>query len=123
MKKTTNNRVNEFEAEIVSYYAKQKHKALIRKKKRSMKIMASNITSPFDAAVNSELTEIMRLALAWLTPREEKVMRMRFGIGEKREYNFEEISWRFCVTRERIRQIYVKAAKKLSVDCLRDYVK
>ena len=52
-------------------------------------------------------------ALANLSPREEKVLRMRYGIGEPTQYSLEEIGYRFCLTRERIRQIEIKALKKL----------
>jgi RNA polymerase primary sigma factor len=51
--------------------------------------------------------------LATLTPREEQILRMRFGIGEKSDYTLEEVGQRFAVTRERIRQIEAKALRKL----------
>ncbi len=69
--------------------------------------------SPSDAAVNLNLSEQTRKVLATLTPREEKVLRMRFGIGEKSDHTLEEVGNDFDVTRERIRQIEAKALRKL----------
>ncbi|HYD48688.1 MAG TPA: RNA polymerase sigma factor RpoD [Terriglobales bacterium] len=69
--------------------------------------------SPADAAVYSSLEEQTRKVLATLTPREEQILRMRFGIGEKSDYTLEEVGQRFAVTRERIRQIEAKALRKL----------
>mgnify|MGYP003574184939 CR=1 FL=1 len=68
---------------------------------------------PSDAAVNMNLAEKTRKVLATLTPREEKVLRMRFGIGEKADHTLEEVGKDFAVTRERIRQIEAKALRKL----------
>lgn len=68
---------------------------------------------PSDAAVNLNLAEQTRKVLATLTPREEKVLRMRFGIGEKADHTLEEVGHDFAVTRERIRQIEAKALRKL----------
>lgn len=68
---------------------------------------------PSDAAVNMNLAEQTRKVLATLTPREEKVLRMRFGIGEKADHTLEEVGKDFAVTRERIRQIEAKALRKL----------
>jgi len=68
---------------------------------------------PSDAAVNMNLAEQTRKVLATLTPREEKVLRMRFGIGEKADHTLEEVGQDFAVTRERIRQIEAKALRKL----------
>jgi RNA polymerase primary sigma factor len=68
---------------------------------------------PSDAAVNLNLAEQTRKVLATLTPREEKVLRMRFGIGEKADHTLEEVGQDFSVTRERIRQIEAKALRKL----------
>jgi len=68
---------------------------------------------PSDAAVNMNLAEQTRKVLATLTPREEKVLRMRFGIGEKADHTLEEVGQDFTVTRERIRQIEAKALRKL----------
>ena len=70
-------------------------------------------TLPSDAAVNLNLAEQTRKVLATLTPREEKVLRMRFGIGEKADHTLEEVGQDFTVTRERIRQIEAKALRKL----------
>jgi RNA polymerase primary sigma factor len=70
-------------------------------------------TSPVDAAIESSLGEQTRKALSSLTPREEKVLRMRFGIGEKGDHTLEEVGRDFRVTRERIRQIEAQAIKKL----------
>jgi RNA polymerase primary sigma factor len=68
---------------------------------------------PSDAAVSLNLSEQTRKVLATLTPREEKVLRMRFGIGEKADHTLEEVGQDFAVTRERIRQIEAKALRKL----------
>ena len=72
-----------------------------------------NAVSPVDAAVSSNLSEQTRKVLKTLTPREEKVLRMRFGIGEKSDHTLEEVGQDFEVTRERIRQIEAKALRKL----------
>ena len=72
-----------------------------------------NAVSPVDAAVSSNLQEQTRKVLKTLTPREEKVLRMRFGIGEKSDHTLEEVGQDFEVTRERIRQIEAKALRKL----------
>jgi RNA polymerase primary sigma factor len=69
--------------------------------------------SPSDAAVALSLEEQTRKVLATLTPREEQILRMRFGIGEKTDYTLEEVGQKFAVTRERIRQIEAKALRKL----------
>jgi RNA polymerase primary sigma factor len=64
--------------------------------------------------ITSNLAEETRKVLATLTPREEKVLRMRFGIGEKSDHTLEQVGRDFDVTRERIRQIEAKALHKLS---------
>jgi RNA polymerase primary sigma factor len=69
--------------------------------------------SPADAAMALSLEEQTRRVLATLTPREEQILRMRFGIDEKTDYTLEEVGQRFAVTRERIRQIEAKALRKL----------
>ena len=69
--------------------------------------------SPADAAMALSLEEQTRKVLATLTPREEQILRLRFGIGEKSDYTLEEVGQRFAVTRERIRQIEAKALRKL----------
>lgn len=71
------------------------------------------IISPANQVVNMDLQEQTRRVLATLTPREEKVLRMRFGIGEKSDHTLEEVGQNFDVTRERIRQIEAKALRKL----------
>jgi RNA polymerase primary sigma factor len=71
------------------------------------------ITAPSEAVVNHNLGEQTRKVLTTLTPREEKVLRMRFGIGEKSDHTLEEVGRDFNVTRERIRQIEAKALRKL----------
>ena len=71
------------------------------------------VVSPATAVVNMNLQEQTRKVLATLTPREEKVLRMRFGIGEKSDHTLEEVGQNFDVTRERIRQIEAKALRKL----------
>lgn len=71
------------------------------------------VVSPSDAVENLNLQEQTRRVLATLTPREEKVLRMRFGIGERSDHTLEEVGKNFDVTRERIRQIEAKALRKL----------
>jgi len=72
-----------------------------------------SIMSPSDAVISMNLADQTRKVLATLTPREEKVLRMRFGIGEKSDLTREEVGQDFEVTRERIRQIEAKALRKL----------
>jgi RNA polymerase primary sigma factor len=72
-----------------------------------------SVISPADAVINMNLSEQTRRVLKTLTPREEKVLRMRFGIGEKSDHTLEEVGQDFEVTRERIRQIEAKALRKL----------
>jgi RNA polymerase primary sigma factor len=71
------------------------------------------VINPAEAIVNLNLSEQTRRVLATLTPREEKVLRMRFGIGEESDHTLEEVGQDFNVTRERIRQIEAKALRKL----------
>lgn len=71
------------------------------------------IALPVESAVNSNLRETTTLVLASLTPREERVLRMRFGIGMNSDHTLEEVGQQFSVTRERIRQIEAKALRKL----------
>lgn len=71
------------------------------------------IVSPSEAVLRRNLADQTRKVLATLTPREEKVLRMRFGIGEKADHTLEEVGQDFEVTRERIRQIEAKALRKL----------
>jgi RNA polymerase primary sigma factor len=71
------------------------------------------LINPADAVMNINLSEQTRKVLSTLTPREEKVLRMRFGIGEKSDHTLEEVGQDFFVTRERIRQIEAKALRKL----------
>ncbi len=72
-----------------------------------------SVVSPIEAVINNNLEEQTRRVLKTLTPREEKVLRMRFGIGEKSDHTLEEVGQDFEVTRERIRQIEAKALRKL----------
>jgi RNA polymerase primary sigma factor len=72
-----------------------------------------SVVSPAEAVINMNLAEQTRKVLKSLTPREEKVLRMRFGIGEKSDHTLEEVGQDFEVTRERIRQIEAKALRKL----------
>ncbi|HET6537862.1 MAG TPA: RNA polymerase sigma factor RpoD [Sphingopyxis sp.] len=72
-----------------------------------------NAIIPVDAAVQSNLKETVTRVLASLTPREERVLRMRFGIGMNTDHTLEEVGQQFSVTRERIRQIEAKALRKL----------
>jgi len=71
------------------------------------------ITNPMDSVTHENLSEQTRGVLATLTPREEKVLRLRFGIAEKADHTLEEVGKDFDVTRERIRQIEAKALRKL----------
>ena len=73
----------------------------------------TNVVSPSDAVISMNLAEQTRKVLATLTPREEKVLRMRFGSGEKSAHTLEEVGQDFEVTRERIRQIEAKALRKM----------
>ena len=72
-----------------------------------------NAILPMDAAVNANLRETTTRVLSTLTPREERVLRMRFGIGMNTDHTLEEVGQQFSVTRERIRQIEAKALRKL----------
>ena len=72
-----------------------------------------NAVLPIDAAIQSNLRETTTRVLATLTPREERVLRMRFGIGMNTDHTLEEVGQQFSVTRERIRQIEAKALRKL----------
>jgi RNA polymerase primary sigma factor len=72
-----------------------------------------NIESPSDAVVNLNLREKMASMLKTLTPREEKIIRMRFGLDDGNDHTLEEVGQTFAVTRERIRQIEAKALRKL----------
>lgn len=73
----------------------------------------TNAILPIDAAVRSNLRDTLTEVLSSLTPREERVLRMRFGIGMSQDHTLEEVGQKFNVTRERIRQIEAKALKKL----------
>ena len=73
----------------------------------------AKISLPDDTTMNLNLNETTLQVLKSLTPREEKVLKMRFGIGERRDHTLEEIGQDFDVTRERIRQIEAKALRKL----------
>ena len=72
-----------------------------------------NIVLPIDAAIQSNLRDTTTRVLASLTPREERIVRMRFGIGMNSDHTLEEVGQQFAVTRERIRQIEAKALRKL----------
>ena len=71
------------------------------------------VVNPLEAVIKANLSEQTSRVLSTLTPREEKVLRMRFGIGEKSDHTLEEVGQDFEVTRERIRQIEAKALRKL----------
>jgi RNA polymerase primary sigma factor len=71
------------------------------------------IVSPADAVINLNLKEQTDAVLKTLTPREEKVIKLRFGVGDGSEHTLEEVGQNFAVTRERIRQIEAKALRKL----------
>jgi RNA polymerase sigma factor (sigma-70 family) len=68
---------------------------------------------PIDAAIQSNLRETTTRVLASLTPREERIVRMRFGLGMNSDHTLEEVGQQFSLTRERIRQIEAKALRKL----------
>jgi RNA polymerase primary sigma factor len=72
-----------------------------------------NAVIPLDAAVRSDLRNVTTKALEGLTAREERILRMRFGIGMNTDHTLEEVGVTFSVTRERIRQIEAKAIRKL----------
>ena len=72
-----------------------------------------NALMPLDQAIRSNLNEATTKILATLTPREERVLRMRFGVGMNTDHTLEEVGQQFSVTRERIRQIEAKALRKL----------
>jgi RNA polymerase primary sigma factor len=72
-----------------------------------------NTILPIDATIQSNLREVTTLVLASLTPREERIVRMRFGLGMNTDHTLEEVGQQFLVTRERIRQIEAKAIRKL----------
>ena len=72
-----------------------------------------NAILPIDAAIQSNLRETTTRVLASLTPREERIVRMRFGIGMNADHTLEEVGQQFSLTRERIRQIEAKALRKL----------
>lgn len=76
-------------------------------------LLYGDFASPYAAVGEHTLTELIHRTLATLTPREEKVIRMRFGIGYRSDYNLEEVGQEFEVTRERIRHIEAKALRKL----------
>ena len=80
---------------------------------RQQGIEDTSIESPVDAATGTGLHETVRDVLAGLTPREAKVLRMRFGIDMTTDHTLEEVGKQFDVTRERIRQIEAKALRKL----------
>jgi RNA polymerase primary sigma factor len=76
-----------------------------------------NAILPIDAAIQSNLRETTTRVLASLTPREERIVRMRFGLGMNSDHTLEEVGHQFSVTRERIRQIEAKALRKLKHPC------
>ena len=73
----------------------------------------NNAILPIDAAIQSNLRETTTRVLTSLTPREERIVRMRFGIGMNSDQTLEDVGQQFSVTRERIRQIEAKALRKL----------
>jgi RNA polymerase primary sigma factor len=72
-----------------------------------------NVLTPQDSAIYDDLVRNLNSILSTLSPREERVVRMRFGLGERQDHTLEEVGQVFEVTRERIRQIEAKALKKL----------
>jgi len=81
------------------------------------------VISPQDAAISSNLAKQTQKVLSTLNKREEKILRMRFGIGEKQDHTLEEVGQDFDVTRERIRQIEEKALRKLKHSSRADKLK
>ena len=79
----------------------------------NININAKAVSVTGNAAIQSNLRETTTRVLASLTPREERVLRMRFGIGMNTDHTLEEVGQQFSVTRERIRQIEAKALRKL----------
>jgi RNA polymerase primary sigma factor len=79
--------------------------------------------SPQDVAISSNMTKQIQRVLSTLNQREEKILRMRFGIGEKQDYTLEEVGQYFELTRERIRQIEEKALRKLKHSSRADKLK
>jgi RNA polymerase primary sigma factor len=75
--------------------------------------LAEKLQMPLDSAIQDNLKETTTRVLSSLTPREERVLRMRFGIGMNTDHTLEEVGQQFSVTRERIRQIEAKALRKL----------
>jgi RNA polymerase primary sigma factor len=76
-------------------------------------IKDQTVHSPVDSAISEGLKEVTHSVLAGLTPREEKILRMRFGIDMNTDHTLDEVGKQFNVTRERIRQIEAKALRKL----------
>ncbi|MFA4830285.1 MAG: sigma-70 family RNA polymerase sigma factor, partial [Thermodesulfovibrionales bacterium] len=72
-----------------------------------------NSPSPYSDAERNEISEQMQQVLKTLTPKEERVIRMRFGIGAERDHTLEEVGRHLSITRERVRQIEAKALRKL----------
>jgi RNA polymerase primary sigma factor len=72
-----------------------------------------DVVQPIDAAIQSNLRETTTRVLALLTPREERIIRMRFGLGVNSDHTLQEVGQQFSLTRERIRQIEAKAIRKL----------
>ena len=81
------------------------------------------LADPFSSTVHRNLAEKTRKVLSVLTPREEKVWRLRFGVGEKRDHTLDEISQKFRLTRERIRQIEARALQKLQHSKYSDHLR
>src|SRR6267142_3670878 len=91
----------------------EKVRKVLKIAKEPISLQAPNVVLPIDAAIQSNLRETTTRVLASLTPREERVLRMRFGIGMNTDHTLEEVGQQFSVTRERIRQIEAKALRKL----------
>ena len=83
-------------------------------------IKDETVVGIFDAVVNQNLAEKIRKMIATLSPREERVLRLRFGIGEKENHTLEQIGRDFSLSSERIRQIEAKAMRKLRNPKIRD---
>jgi RNA polymerase primary sigma factor len=82
-----------------------------------------NAVDPLQTMMRTDLTEVIEEMLTQLPPRQEKIVKMRFGIGHKREYTLDEIGKEFKITRERIRQLLFQALVKLRHPCRSNFLR
>ena len=85
--------------------------------------LADDTPDAVDAVAIAELKKVVTEVLSKLSPREERILRKRFGIGLAKDYTLEEVGQEFCVTRDRIRQIEAKALRKLRHPTRSDYLR